>query len=50
MDIDVKKKVKVLIAEDSPVIATVIATLLSSDPQVQVVGIAGERFKIPQYA
>ncbi|MBF0533353.1 MAG: chemotaxis-specific protein-glutamate methyltransferase CheB [Candidatus Omnitrophica bacterium] len=40
MDKDLKKIVRVLIAEDSPVIAKVISTLLSSDPQIQVVGIA----------
>ena len=40
MDKDAKKIIRVLIAEDSPLIAKVIASLLGSDPQMQVVGIA----------
>ncbi|MBF0595024.1 MAG: chemotaxis-specific protein-glutamate methyltransferase CheB [Candidatus Omnitrophica bacterium] len=40
MDNVVKKIVKVLIAEDSPIIARVLSTLLLSDPQIQVAGIA----------
>ncbi|MBF0484650.1 MAG: chemotaxis-specific protein-glutamate methyltransferase CheB [Candidatus Omnitrophica bacterium] len=38
MEKEVKKIVQVLIAEDSPVIARVIENLLSSDPQIRVVG------------
>ncbi|MBF0387243.1 MAG: chemotaxis-specific protein-glutamate methyltransferase CheB [Candidatus Omnitrophica bacterium] len=40
MENAVKRTVKVLIAEDSPVIARVLESLLSSDPQIRVVGIA----------
>lgn len=38
MNSESKRTIRVLIAEDSPVIARVIATLLASDPQIEVVG------------